>query len=434
MIKALALAALLAAAPITPDVHRFHLVRPVQVQAGDQARACAVLDGAVYAHAAPGLADLRLFAGGVDSGAAEIPYALTKSDTPTLSDPAKVLNLGSRAGPKGKNIVFDLEMPHRPFSRVELELDWHDFVAVAKVYGLQRPGEGGTLLGTFDLFDFTTDRLARNTSVALAESTFPYLHFEITPVDKGHEEHPVYPVVVQGATVPPSRLAQTLYTAVAETSTIRKQGRESVATFRVPARIPIERVSLDLGDGGPRNFSRTVTIRAKAEGDARVMQEEVGGTIARIDMTQSGEKLHLETLSVPASVGSNAQTTATVEVVIDNGDDAPVDIKNVKLEMRERKICFNAPSTPLEMFYGDELEPPQYDFGRIFNPAETVREATLGDEHENPWYQAPMDHRSITEKYPELLWIALMAVIAVLGVVAYRSARTGVGKSGQQKK
>jgi hypothetical protein len=409
------LAFLLAASPESPDSHSFHLVRDVQVEPGNEPRACAVLDGTVYAHAAPGLADVRLFAGAV-----EVPYALTKSDTPTTSDPAKLLNLGSR----GKQIVFDLEMPHRPYSRVELDLDEHDFIAVARVFGLQRPGESGTLLGTFDLFDFTTDGLARNTGVSLAESTFPYLRFEITPVGKGHASHEVYPVVVQGAMVPPSRLAQTLYTAVAETSTIEKQGRESVAKFQIPARIPIERVSVDLGDGGPRNFSRPVTIRAKAEGDARAMQEDVGGSIARIDMTQAGEKLHLQTLSVPATVGSNAQASAFVEVAINNGDDQPVDIKDVKLEMRERKICFDAPSAPLQMFYGDaDLQSPQYDFGRIFNPASSVRQATLQTEQKNPAYQPPVDHRTITEKYPELLWIALMAVITLLGTIAYRSAK-----------
>jgi hypothetical protein len=123
-------------------------------------------------------------------------------------------------------------------------------------------------------------------------------------------------------------------------------------------------------------------------------------------------------------VGSNAQTGAIVEVAIDNGDDQPVDIKSVKLEMRERKICFDAPSAPLTMFYGDdELQPPQYDFGRIFDPASPVRLATLGAEQANPAYQPPVDRRTLFERYPELLWIALMAVITVLGTIAYRSAK-----------
>ena len=407
--------ALLLQTPATPDPHRFHFVRAVEVEPGDSVRACAVLDEAVYEHAAAGLADVRLFGGGT-----EIPYALTKSDTPTASDPAKVLNLGLR----GHDIVFDLEMPHRLYSRVELDLDDHNFIAIAKVYGMDRPGEAGTLLGTFDLFDFLSDGLGRNTAVALAESSFPYLHFAITPLGKGHAARNVYPVIVQGAMVPPSRQAQTLYTSVAETSSLTKVGRESVATFRVPARVPIERVSFELGNGGPRNFSRTVRIRAKADGDARAVQEELGGDISRIDMTQAGEKLRVQKLSVPATVGSNGQAPATVEVGIDNGDDQPVDVREVKLEMRERKICFDAPSSGAQMFYGDgALQSPQYDFGRIFNPASVVRTASLGPERANPEYVAPVDHRSLTEKYPELLWIALMAMITLLGSVAYRSAK-----------
>jgi hypothetical protein len=422
-VKALAVLALLlqaggqttGAADSHPSPHDFRLVRAIEVPPGDSPRACAALDGSVYAHASAGLADVRLFSGGV-----ELPYALTLSDTPTASDELKVLNLGLR----DHHIVFDLQMPARLYSRVNLDIDQHDFVAIAKVSGLNRPGETGTLVGTFDLFDFYADGLARNTSVALAESSFPYLHFEIIPLGKGHAARDINPLVVRGAVVPPSRQAQTIYTTVAETSNLQRQKRESVATFHLPPQLPVERIRFDVGDGGPRNFSRVVHVRAKAEGDAGAVQEDAGGTISRINMTQEGEKLHMESLTVPVTVGSNAVSPAYLEVGVDNGDDQPVDIRAVKLEMRERKICFDAPAGPVQMFYGDaKLPAPEYDYGRLFNTSEPARAAVLDAEAANPAYVAPADARTLMKRHPGVIWIVLVGVILVLGAVAFGSAK-----------
>ena len=68
--------------------------------------------------------------------------------------------------------------------------------------------------------------------------------------------------MVLGAKVPPSREAQTIYTTVAETATIATKGRETVATFVVPAQIPVERVSFVLAPGFTGNFSRVVKVSA----------------------------------------------------------------------------------------------------------------------------------------------------------------------------
>ncbi len=411
-----------AATSTTPDPHRFHFLRTLAVSPSGASsaapRACAALDGTTYEHARAGLADLRLYSAG-----AELPYALTRSDTPTASDQARVLNLGVR----NHNVVFDLQMPHRPYSRVDLDLGLKDFIATARITGENTPNSSGTLLGTFDLFDFFTQGLTRNTTFTVAESSFPFLHVEIAFLGRGHGARDPYPEIVRGATIPPSRLAQTLYTTVAQTSTTQRILRESVVTFRVPAHVPIERVTFDLSGTGPRNFSRTVRIRAKADGDARASQEEVGGNISRLNMTEQGEKLQLESLSVPATVGSNGQVPATVEVGVDNGDDQPVGLSDVRLEMRERKICFDLPAgaNSIQMLYGDaNLQSPEYDYGRLFDTTTVFREATLQPEAANPAYTPPADTRTLTERHPEILWIALIAVILILGFVAYRSARS----------
>ena len=118
----------------------------------------------------------------------------------------------------------------------------------------------------------------------------------------------------------------------------------------------------------------------------------------------------------------------TVKVVVENGDDKPLPIQAVKLEMRQRKLCFDAPPEAVTMFYGDDkLVAPVYDYSRLFQPADASGTAMLGAEQPNPKYVARADERSLTDKHPELLWVALIVVVFVLGVVAMRSAKRVTG-------
>ena len=84
-----------------------------------QGQACAVIDGAIYSHAAPSLADMRIFPVRAAGDAHEVPYAITLSEAVTEdTESARVLNPGARDG----RIEFDLEMPHRAYTDVTLNL------------------------------------------------------------------------------------------------------------------------------------------------------------------------------------------------------------------------------------------------------------------------------------------------------------------------
>jgi len=100
-------------------------------------------------------------------------------------------------------------------------------------------------------------------------------------------------------------------------------------------------------------------------------------------------------------------------------------VRSVRLEMRERKLCFNAESdAPLTLFYGDPaLVAPQYDFARTFSPDAKIQAARVGAEQKNPIFRARPDDRAATERHPELIWIAFLAVVCVLAVIALRSSR-----------
>ncbi len=419
-----------------PDAMRYERVITTPQGAG---QACAVLDAQIFPHAALSLADLRIFPSDATSGTPhEIPYAITLSASVTEeTQAARVLDLGSEGG----KIVFDLEMPERAYTDVLLNLDpaVHDFLATATVSGSDALGGGKSIaLGSFTLFDLSAQHLSRDTTLPLAESTFRYLHVvlrvAIAPGSDPGSAARFVPAMVRGAEVPPSREAQILYSTVAETSSITTAGRESRATFVIPLRVPVERVSFQLAPGFKGNFSRDVRVTAiarsevkRAEDDRAPLPETVSGNILRVHATEAGREIRSEELGFSAILGANLQSSAKVDVVIENGDDQPLPIASVRLEMRQREICFEAPGgvNVLALFYGNaRLVVPVYDYDRLFAVSDKALVAELGAETLNRNFKAtPAEKRSFTERHPEVLWIALLAVIAALGVVALKSSR-----------
>jgi hypothetical protein len=392
--------------------------RTIALPAG-AGQTCAVIDAQMFPHAAPSLKDVRLYQDGQ-----ELPYAITLSEPVQVdSAAARVLNLGTR----GRSIVFDLEMTDRPYTDVDLDLAGQDYLATATVTGLDTPQSSrATQLSEFTLFDLTSQHLSHSTTLHLQESSFPYLHIVLTisPAPGTHGFAAV-PGMVKGATVPPSREAQSVYTIAAQTTDIAQQGRRSVASFALSKRIPVEQISFVLAPGFKGNFSRDVHISDRPTGTPKSAAETIDGTILRVHLTQAGHEVRQQQLSVPAILGANLQSPATVEVAVDNGDDNSLPITAIQLEMRQRKLCFSAPTAqPVTLFYGDAgLDAPQYDYARLFSTIAHANSAQLGPEQLNPTYRPRPDTRPLTERYPDLLWIALLAVICILAVVALHSAR-----------
>ena len=384
---------------------------------------CVTIDPQIFPHAAPSLKDLRIYQTSTGNQSREIPYAVTLSEPVQQdSDPARVINLGMR----GRTVVFDLAMPSRPYTEVTLDLDGKDFLATATVSGSKEPNAAAsTRLGDFALFDLTSQHLSRSTTLRLQESSFPYLHIELNASPAGNRTFVPMAGMVRGATVPPSREAQSLYTTAAETTAITQRGRETVATFNLPERVPIERVSFTLAPDFKSNFSRDVRITDRPIDSPASSAETITGTILRVHLNQSGREIRQQQLSIAATLGSNLQSAATVEVAIQNGDDAPLPITSVHLEMRERKLCFDSPGTQsLMLFYGDPtLTAPRYDYARFFSPANSIHAAQLGPELPNRVFHPRPDSRPLTERHPDLLWIVLLVVICALGVVALHSSK-----------
>lgn len=395
--------------------------RPILASAAGQT--CTILDATTFAHAAPSLRDLRLYATD-GSGTRELPYVITRSEAQQPEDePARILNLGTR----GPAIEFDLAMPDRPYTEVMLDLAGKDFLATASVTGIPAPGSAhSTRLGDFNLFDLSSQHLSRSTSLPLQESNFPFLHVTLTASPAGKGAFKASPAMLRGASVPPSREAQLLFTVAAQTSALEQRGRDTIARFKLPGRVPIERVSFVLAPGYHANFSRDVLVSTQNPGAPPKSGDSVHGTIQRVKLTRGAREISEEQLSIPATLGANLQDAAGVEVAVENGDDPPLPITAVQLEMRERSLCFQAlAGQQFNLFYGDnELPAPLYDFARTYTPSARSTPAQLGPEHLNPGWRSRPDLRPYTERHPHLLWLALLLVVGTLAFVAFHHPNT----------
>lgn len=385
--------------------------RAMQVPAGTGSEACAVLDAAVFAHAAGrALNDLRVFA---DDGR-EVPFVLTESEAqPEETASAEVQHVRVQ----GEVLRFDLRMPLRVSSAVELELAAEDFTAVATVTG--EGDDGKTVpLGTYAMYDWTAKGLGRATELRLPEQGFAQLHVSVHFYGMERADKPprVTAQMIRGASVPPSREAQTLYTTVAETSVLGQQAGTSVARLALEAHVPVERVSVVMRAGFAGNFARAVEVVARPAGVAdSAVVETVRGEISTVHMPlyMDGDvaAATIRRLSVDAALGVNLRGPATVEVGIADGA-MPLPVQAVRLEMRQRRVCFAArPGESYTLRYGDagRVAPVYPQMGAIQG---TPAMAMLGREQENAEFH-PRAAKVVDRQV--WVWVGLLAGLSMLG-------------------
>jgi hypothetical protein len=114
-----------------------------------------------------------------------------------------------------------------------------------------------------------------------------------------------------------------------------------------------------------------------------------------------------------------------LQIIIYNGDDAPLTISKVTLKRLRRGLVFSAdPQAKYELWYGrPEAEQPDYEIQRL--PMETaiasLPAASLGRAARLPAKPSPPPPWS--EKHPALFWVTLALVLLLLGLLVLRSMR-----------
>ncbi len=414
---ALAAALLLQASPRSaPETQPWRYRRALQLSPTASGEACAVLDATVFAHAAGRAAnDLRVFR--ESPTPAEVPFTLNESEAQP-EDLQTATTLHAKAS--HESLAFDLAMPPRRYTMVDLQLAAKDFVGTATVTGSDGRGGPPSSLGVFTLFDLSAEHLARSTALPLQDADLPLLHIVLRLRNLSGRAIELSPALVQGAELPPSREAQTLYTTVASTTTLVQEGTWTVATFHVPAHVPIERVSFGLDPAFHGEFRRGVTVSGNlGSPDAIGAGEVVDGDIwrvARPARASGTPAIHAEKLGVDAVLASNLRGPAVVTVAVEGAAGRP--LRSVALEMRQRTVCFSAaPGQTYTLRYGDAtLAAPVYAVAD--STAASTLVATLGPEVENPRFVATQERPRYPARHPELLWIGLLAAAVALGSTA----------------
>jgi hypothetical protein len=148
------------------------------------------------------------------------------------------------------------------------------------------------------------------------------------------------------------------------------------------------------------------------------------GNLLRVHSVQNGHRIDEERLTIDAPQ-AEFETPAKWTITIDSGDDAPLKVESVRLQMLERDLCFDAAgSGDYKLYYSDAaLAAPRYDYATLFAPQADAAKAAAGPEQANTAYESRPDERAFTEKHPALLWVALVLVIALLGAIALGSVK-----------
>jgi hypothetical protein len=402
-----------AAAAVHPS---FRYERPVQLAYDTASETCVVLPLDLLSHAAPRLEDLRVMAGD-----REVAYQLRISSDAAedVGRPEQILNLGQRNGA----ISFDVEMTEPRYSRVLLKMARSHFSVLVHVTGIDRPGEAGVAFPEIAYSSDTPEDEPQVKLISLPESSFRYLHFEIQTLAL----EPVTPQDIAGVDVLVGRAESPRYLQAAVATGPQQKPHETIYEFAVPANAPLDRLSF-ASDDPKAVFSRIADLertKARAAADEGTRPAEPPVQTEGITLAHSPpgeEKVVSSGSAVDLGLGA-VPYASTVRLTIQNGDDAPLALHAITLQMRERQLCFlSRPNTSYTLRYGDpSLGPPQYDLTPLEAAAINASLSTLGAERALTPETA--DVRPFTERHPVLLWVALIVVVGTLGIVALRSAR-----------
>ena len=197
----------------------------------------------------------------------------------------------------------------------------------------------------------------------------------------------------------------------------------------VPRNVPVDRVVFQAGSQ-PSLFSRDALLRVEpaqplpADSRSYPQTRTSSSNLLRIHSLENGHRIDEEHLTIDAPAADFDQP-AKWTIAIDNGDDPPLSLESVRLQMLERDLCFeSAGSGHYTLYYGDRsLAAPRYDYATLFALQADAANVAMGPETANAAYQPRPDERAFTERHPALLWVALVLVIALLAGIAFGSLK-----------
>jgi Protein of unknown function (DUF3999) len=370
--------ALLAAAAVAPPpLERLRFARTVRPAGAGEVTL--VPDGAMYGHARPDFADVRV----VDARGDQVPWRPAPEPPVTSVRRLPVRNIG-RAGGAAVALV-DRGPTRTVLDRVSLEVPDSSFVGSVTALGSD-DRRTWIRLSTTQIYSVGGAQPARSTTALLPPTDFRYLQLRATHVTR------IDGVVVAAVPRQPS--------PVPLRASVRSGA--SVVVVDLGHRVPVDELRIA---ATARRYDRAFTVSANGAVVA-------AGRLVRTDSAR-------ETV-VPLTVRARV-----LRIRIANGDDPPLPGISVEARARPRVLLLEAGHAgPYMLYYGGSVRPPVYEFALLPPSARADRpqRSALGAERPNPHYHV-VDTRSIFARHRSLVTAALALAAAVMlaaGALALR--------------
>ena len=364
------------------------------------------LDPEVYAHAAPGLGDIRVTE---QRAGEEQPYKLLVESGDQRRAPvaAKIQDL-SRASGKDTTFILDLQTEGALHNELEVQTSSEDFQRRVEVEGSEDGKSWRTLQNNGTIFALTIKErgfAASDTRVTYPDSTARFLRVRI--IDNGLE-----PLNVKGGVVFFARQLEPRRSEIPLAVVDREEDPERKSTTFLmdagSAGIPANRIELEIPR---RNFHRQVSL----EGSDDMLAWRT---------VQSNETLYdFDTpkfVGNDLSIGFGESRYRYYRATIANEDNSPLPVDSARASGFVRKLVFSADRAgSYRLYYGNpEAGSPSYDLERIFPylVTEGLPAAGLGPHTQNPAFFVPdPPPKPFTERFPWLLPVIVAIAALIIG-------------------
>jgi hypothetical protein len=172
-------------------------------------------------------------------------------------------------------------------------------------------------------------------------------------------------------------------------------------------RLPSARLVLETSN---RVFQRQVQVVVERSAD-RAHRDSWAELRAAVLWQHASQDTPAPAAVVPLSLGSEAE----LRIVVDEGDNQPLEIARARLLLPSWRARFYSPSQPLWLLYGhDTLPPPRYDLA-LLAPQVMGAEARELEAAADETADSPATRPLVT---PRMFWVGLAgAVLALLAII-----------------
>ncbi len=362
---------------------------------------------AVYNESTRDLSDIRIYS----TGGKEIPYIIWNRTRHWNSEvlSAEVLNR-SHITKESSTFTLDLGGEYFKTNRLRILTSSIDFSRRVTIEGSPDNRKFVTIKENGYIFDFTTEHGASGTEVSYPTTDYRYL--KVTIWNEGER-----PLEDLGGEV--SIVEETKGETTALKSEIKriKQNKDDMTTEIVidlkHKNIPSDTLIFEVEN---ENFRRDIHILAGNVDDPSEYDEVWDDHIYGIRTTRFARKrLTLEYSEVQGRY---------LKLIIENRDDAPLEIKSIEVKGTPKKVTFLAePGVSYFLYLNSRTaSAPYYDIEDTFSyvDPESISRRTLGKVVKNPDYIPTTGDVPFSERHPWILWGTIVFMVLVLGGIIIR--------------